>query len=78
MQYNFITNKLVPAQRAATDLLKAYFASNVSGNQQPANKNTNAEDSRMLISTPTYSIPSPSFSEAEPTSSSALVVQLFS
>jgi len=69
---NFITNKLVPAQRADTDLLKAYFAYNVStALQQPGTK-LNAGDSRMLISTPTYSIPSPA------SSSSALVVQLFS
>lgn len=72
MQYNFITNKLVPAQRAATDLLKAYFASNVSSALQQPGTKLNTGDSRMLISTPTYSIPSPA------SSSSALVVQLFS
>jgi len=45
MQYNFIqgyNSKLAPAQRAATDLLKAYFAS----------------PEAALISTPTYNIPS--------------------
>ena len=59
--YNFLSTKLVPAQRTGTNLIKAYFASCYT-----------PEDTRPLISTPTYSIPSPV------TSSSALVVQLFS
>ena len=45
--YNFITTKLVAAQRTATDLLKSYFASYYS-----------PEDPRTLISTPTYSVTS--------------------
>jgi hypothetical protein len=44
--YNFLTTKLVAAQRTATDLLKAYFASSAG-----ASDNT-------LISTPTYSVTS--------------------
>jgi len=45
--YNYITTKLVAAQRTATDLLKAYFASYYS-----------PEDPRTLISTPTFSVTS--------------------
>jgi hypothetical protein len=43
--YTFLSTKLVAAQRTATDLIKAYFASCFT-----------PEDPRTLISTPTYSV----------------------
>jgi len=54
--YTFLTTNLVAAQRTATDLIKAYFASC-----------STPQDTRTLISSPTYSV-----------TSEKVAVQLFS